>query len=132
MADAGGVAGIDDVNHALDADVEHKLGGAVEEFGAVDEGEMMHLVHAAYRAFDDCSVADIAADELDVVLDDFKPPRRAARIVVEHAHRMAVLDQRLDQRRADETRTAGDENAAWAHGPDSGLVSSQRPASCEP
>src|SRR5258708_39951860 len=114
MADAGGAAGIVEVDHALDAAVEPKLGSAVEEFGAVDEGEMMHLVHAAHRAFDGCSVADIAADELDVVLDGFEPPRRAARIVVEHAHRMAVLDQRLDQCRADEARTAGDENAACA------------------
>ena len=44
-----------------------------------------------------------------------EPPRRAARIVVEHAHGMAVRDQRLHQRRADEAAAAGDEDARTAH-----------------
>ena len=41
-------------------------------------------------ACDRCGIADVAGDEFDVVLDLVEPPRRAARIVVEHAHAHAV------------------------------------------
>ena len=83
-------AGVDDVDDALDADIEHEIGRAVEGRRAVDEGEVMHLVDAAHGGIDRGGVADVAADELDVVLDLLQPPQRAARIVVEHAHRVAV------------------------------------------
>ena len=52
----------------------------------------MHLVDAAHRALHRVGIADIAGDELDVAFDLGEPPRRAARIVVEHAHRAAILD----------------------------------------
>ena len=50
----------------------------------------MHLVDAAHGGIDRGGIADIAADELDVVLDLLQPPQGAARIVVEHAHRLAA------------------------------------------
>ena len=56
-------------------------------------------------------IADVAGDEFDVAFDLLQAPRRAARIVVEHAHGVAVLHQRLDQRGADEAAAAGDQNA---------------------
>jgi hypothetical protein len=37
-------------------------------------------------------IADIAADELDILLDVLQPARRATRIVIEHAHGMALFD----------------------------------------
>jgi hypothetical protein len=45
-ADAVPPAGIDHVDHPTHADVEHELRRRVEEFGAVDEGEVVHLVRA--------------------------------------------------------------------------------------
>ena len=42
-------------------------GCAVEEFGAVDEGEVVHLVHAARRGLDRGGIADVAGDEFDIV-----------------------------------------------------------------
>ncbi len=62
-------AGIDDIDHAAHADVEHQLGLRVEELRAVDEGEVMHLVLACRRALDRAGVADVAGDELDILLD---------------------------------------------------------------
>ncbi len=110
-------AGVDDVDDALDADVEHEIGRAVERRGAVDEGEVMHLVDAAHGGLDRGRVADVAADELDVALDAGEPPQRAAGIVVEHAHGVAAPQQRLDQRRADEAAAAGHQDAPRAHAP---------------
>ena len=52
----------------------------------------------------------IAADELDVVPDLFQPPRRAARIVVEHADGVAGLHQRFHQCGADEARATRHED----------------------
>ena len=49
----------------------------------------MHLVDAAHRGIDRRGIADVAVHELDVALDLGQPPRRAARIVVEHAHGVA-------------------------------------------
>ena len=95
-------AGVDDIDHAAHADIEHQIGLAVEKFGAVDESQMMHLVHALGRDIDCGGVTDVAADEFDVFLDRFQPARAAARIVVEHAHARAGFHQRLDQSRTDE------------------------------
>ena len=71
-------AGIDHVHHALHADIEHELRLAVEEFRAVDVGEVMHLVHAARGGEHGIEIADIAADEFDILLDIGKPPRASA------------------------------------------------------
>ena len=121
-------AGVDHVDHALDADIEHEFGRAVEGRGAVDEGEVMHLVDASRRGVDRGRVADVAADEFDVALDVGEPTQRAARIVVEHAHRLAAPHQRLDQGRADEAGAAGDQDAPRAHAaPRGGAMSIQRP-----
>ena len=115
LADVMFAAGVDDVDHAAHANIEHKLGLAVEKFGAVDEGEMVHLVHALRGALDGGGIADIAADEFDIFLDFGQTARTAARIVVEHADALAVLDQSFDQARADEAAAAGDENFRAAH-----------------
>ena len=125
-------AGIDDVDDALDADVEHEIGRAVEEFGAVDEGEMMHLVDAAHGGVDRGGIADIACDEFDVAVDAGQAPRRAARIVVEHAHGVALAHERLHQRGADEAAAAGHQDAAGAHARSSAAwaISIQRPVAC--
>src|SRR3972149_107369 len=42
-------AGVDHIDNAFHADIEHQLRRAVKELGAVDIGEMMHLVDAAHR-----------------------------------------------------------------------------------
>ena len=68
-------AGVDHIDHAAHADVEHQLGLRIEKFGAVDEGEVMHLVHAMRRALDGGRVANIAGDEFDVLLDAAQPAR---------------------------------------------------------
>ena len=78
-ADACGAAGVDHVDHALDADVEHQLGRAVEELRAVDEGEMVHLLDAAHGGMDRRGIADVACDELDVVLRRRRSRRGAPR-----------------------------------------------------
>jgi hypothetical protein len=93
-----------------------QFGLRVEELGAVDEGEVMHLVHALRGARHRVGVADVAADELDVVLNLGQPARAAARIVVEHAHARARFDQRLDQAGADEAAAAGDEDFCVTRG----------------
>ena len=51
----------------------------------------MHLVHALRRSLDRGGIANVAGDELDVLRDVGEPPRRAARIVVEHAHAWPAL-----------------------------------------
>ena len=79
-----GAAGVEHIDHALDADVEHQLRRAVEEFGAVDEGEMVDLVDAAHRGVDGRGIADVAGDELDVAL----------------AHRRAAAARRASCRQA--------------------------------
>ena len=90
-------AGVDDIDHAAHADIEHQIGLAVEEFRAVDEGEVMDLVHALRRLLDRGGIANIAGDEFNIFRDLCKAARAAARIVVEHAHAVTGLDQRLDQ-----------------------------------
>ena len=42
-SDVLAATGVDHIDHALDADIEHQFGRAVEKFGAVDEGEVMNL-----------------------------------------------------------------------------------------
>ena len=72
----------------------------------------MHLVDAAHRG---CTT--VSASRMSPAMNSMsfstsgEPPRRAARIVVEHAHRVAVAHQRLHQRRADEAGAAGDQDA---------------------
>ena len=73
-------AAVDDVDDALDADVEHEVGGAVERRGAVDEGEVMHLVDVVHGGFDRGRVANVAMDELDLALDLAQPAKSSARI----------------------------------------------------
>ena len=121
-------AAVDDVDDAFDADVEHDIGGAVECRRAIDEGEMVHLVDAAHGGIDCRGVADIAADELDVVSDLLQPAQGSAGIVVEHPHRLALTHQRLDQGRTDKAAAAGDQNMPWAH-PCAVFAFSRRPHS---
>ena len=102
IADGVLAAGVDHIDHAAHADVEHQFGRAVEKFSAVDEGQVMHLVHALGGAVNRSGVADIASDEFDILLDIGEPARAAARIVVEYADFLAGLHQSLDQARADE------------------------------
>src|SRR5215475_9570250 len=113
--DAMVTATVDDVDDALDADVEHEIGRAVEGCRAVDEGEVMHLVDAAHGRVHRGRVADVAADEFDVALDLPQPAQRSAGIVVEHAHRLAHPHECLDQGRAEEAAAAGDQDAPRAH-----------------
>ena len=128
FADAFAAAGVDHVDHALDTDIEHKFGGAVEKFRAVDEGEMMHLIDATHGARHHGGIADIAADEFDVAFDLPQAARRAARIVVQHPHGVAFFHQRLDERRTDEAAAAGDQYGIHAcFSMDSVSTSSQQP-----
>ena len=90
-------AGVDDIDHPAYADVENEVGLAVEEFRAVDEGEVMHFVHALRRLLDRGGVANIAGDEFDLLCDLRQPAWAAARIVVEHAHAVTGADQRFDE-----------------------------------
>src|SRR3974390_2636639 len=108
-------AGVDDVDQAAHADVEHQIGLAVEKFRAVDESEVMHLVHALGRGLDRHGVADIAGDELDLACDSGEPARRPTRIVVKYTHLRATSHQRLYQRGADEAAAAGDKNLRSGH-----------------
>ena len=114
-ADAVAAAGVDHVDHPAHADVEHEFRRRVEEFGAVDEGEVVHLVHALRRGRDDFGVADIAGDEIDIRGDLLQAARVAARIVVKHPQPVSGKKERLDQTGADEAAAAGHEDAATAH-----------------
>ena len=67
VADAVLAAGVDHIDHAAHADIEHQVGLAVEKFRAVDEGEVMHLVHPLRGLGRPRRVANIAGDELDVL-----------------------------------------------------------------
>lgn len=58
-------AGVDDIDHPAHADIENEIGLAIEEFRAVDEGEVMDFVDACCRLLDLGGIADIAGDELD-------------------------------------------------------------------
>jgi len=108
-------AAVDDVDDALDADVEHEIGRAVERCRAVDKGKVMHLVDAAHGGVDRGCVADVAADELDVAFDLAQPAQGSAGIVVKHAHVFALAHERLDQTRTEKAAAAGDQNALRAH-----------------
>jgi len=109
FADPGGAAGVEDVDHAPDRDVEDKIGLGVEELGAVDVGEMVDPGDALRRARHRGGISDVGLDHLESAGDVAQPPRRAARVVVEHAHCAALAQQALDNRRADEPGSAGDE-----------------------
>src|SRR6187455_396149 len=78
-------AGIDDIDHPAYADIENEIGLAVEEFRAVDEGEVMDFVHVLRCLLDLGGVADIAGDEFDILRDLCEPARASTRIVVKHA-----------------------------------------------
>src|SRR5262245_34885713 len=60
-------------------------------------------------------IADIAVDELDVVLDLAQPAQGPAGIIVEDAYRFALTHKRLDQGGAEKAAAAGDQNAPCAH-----------------
>ena len=90
-------AGVDDIDHPAHADIENKIGLAVEEFRAVDEGEVMDFVHALRCLLDLGGIANISGDEFDIFRDLCEAARASARIVVEHAHDETGLDQRLDE-----------------------------------
>ena len=133
-ADAVLAGGVDYVEHAAHADIEHKIGLGVEEFRAVDEGEMVHFVDAFASALNCGGIADIAGDEVDVVFDLDEPARMTARVVVENAHGRARAQQRLDQSRAEEARSAGDEDAAHGAASRSSsapAMAAQAPVACE-
>src|SRR6516164_6948190 len=125
-SDAVVAAAVDDVDDALDADVEHEVGRAVERRRAVDEGEMMHLVDAAHGGVDRGRIADVAADELDVAFDLAQPAQSSAGIVVEHAHFFALAHERLDQTRTEKAAAAGDQNAPRTHSSASPPLSAAR------
>src|SRR5262249_60502444 len=108
-------AGVDDIDDALDADVEHEIGGAVEGRGAVDEGEVVHLVDAAHGIIDGSRIADVGVDEFDVALDFAQPAQGPTGIIVEDPHCFALTHERLDQGRAEKAAAAGDQNAPCAH-----------------
>jgi hypothetical protein len=108
-------AGVDDVDHPAHADVEHELRRRVEEFGAVDEGEVMHLIHARGRGRDRLGIADVAGDEVNLCGDFREAARAAARFVVEHAHSVASTKERLHEAGADEAATAGHQDTATVH-----------------
>src|SRR6185295_3898540 len=110
-------AGIDDIDHPAYADIENEIGLAVEEFRAVDEGEVMDFVHVLRCLLDLGGVADIAGDEFDILRDLCEPARASTRIVVKHAHAVTGFDQRFDEARTDETAAAGDEDTAHARAP---------------
>src|SRR5262249_1493750 len=114
-SDTLAAAAVDDVDDALDADVEHEIGRAVERCRAVDEGKVMHLIDAAHGGVDRSRVADVAADELDVAFDLAQPTQSSAGIVVKHAHVFALAHERLNQTRTDKAAAAGDQNAPRAH-----------------
>ncbi len=108
-------AGIDDVDDALDANVEHEIRRAVEGGCAIDEGEVVHLRDATHGSIDRGGVTNVAFHKLDVVFHAAQPALGAARIVVEHAHRFSAAHQLLHQRRANEAAAARYENALPAH-----------------
>src|SRR5262249_21117063 len=87
----------------------------VDGRGAVEEGEAMPRVDAADGRVDRGRVANVAADEFDVALDLPQPAQSSAGIVVEHAHRLALAHECLDQRRAEEAAAARDQDAPRAH-----------------
>src|SRR4029450_3139370 len=108
-------AGVDDVDDALDADVEHDLGRVVEGGRAVDVGEVMHLIDAAHGGLAGGGIADVASDEFEVAVEAGQASHRAAGIVVEYPHALAPAHQRLDQRGPDEAAAAGHQDATGAH-----------------
>ena len=114
-ADAVAAAGVDHVDHPAHADVEHEFRRRVEEFGAVDEGEVVYFLHAFRRGRDGFGVADIAGDEIDIRGDLLQAARVAARIVVKHPQPVSGKKERLDQTGADEAAAAGHQDAATAH-----------------
>src|SRR5208282_280409 len=115
-ANAVSAAGVDHVDYALDPDLEHQVRGAIEEFGTIDEGEMMHLVNAPDGYLYRSGIAHVAGDEFDNVTDFGKAARGSAGIVVKDADRVAFPHQSLDERGADETGSAGDEDSGLRHG----------------
>ena len=117
VADAILAASIDYIDHPAHADVEHQVGLAIKEFRAIDEGEMMHLVHPLHGFADRGGVANVSGDEFYVLLNFGQPAWRAARIIVEHAHAMAGVHQGFHKSGADEAAAAGDENTAHARTP---------------
>ena len=86
--------------------------GAVKKISAVDEGKMMHLVHTAHRLIYHGGIADIAGDELNIVLNFLQASWCTPRIVVKHANGMPLVEERLYECGADKATAAGDENRA--------------------
>ena len=75
---------------------------------------------AAHGVVDALVAAQLALDDLDVVLQAGEVRAVAGREVVEHANGVAALEQRADEVRADEAGAAGDEDPATHAGDPSG------------
>ena len=75
---------------------------------------MKDAIDAGYCAGHGGSIGQVGFDEIDLLANlpqVFQPPGRE---IIEHAHLQAALDQRIDQMRADETCSAGDEDFTHA------------------
>ncbi len=70
---------------------------------------------AADGVVDALVALDVALDQLDVVAELGEVLAPAGGEVVEHAHLVAVVEQALDEVRADEPAAAGDERPHGAH-----------------
>jgi hypothetical protein len=67
---------------------------------------------AADGALDHGGVGNVALDEFDVVLHAVQVGQLAGRKVIEHAHSIAPLRERMNEVRADEARSTGDQNGS--------------------
>ncbi len=86
VADPVLAAGVDDVDHPLDGNLDDQIGLRVKELRAVDVRKVADAVDAGGRGADAPGVADVPCQHLDRIGDLGQSPASAARFIIERAN----------------------------------------------
>jgi len=76
---------------------------------------MKYAIDASYRTGNGGCVVQIDFDEIDLIAHFAQVFKPACREIVEYAHLQPTLDEGIDQMRADESCSTGNENFAHNH-----------------
>ena len=101
-------AGVEDIDHTTNADVEDFVGFGVEEFRAVDKGKMADGVHPRRGGENGMGIANVGGDKVDFFGDILQTVGGAAGVIVEDADASAGVHKSAGKGGTDETGATGD------------------------
>src|SRR5581483_3057855 len=102
-------AGIYDIEHALDTDLQYCFRHAIEEFGPIYKCQVMDCVHAFDSAIHNVGITDIPHNQFELSTNIGKTALGSSRIVVDNANPVALPNQATGNSGPDETRASGDQ-----------------------